>query len=538
MHYLTTGIGRPFLREETSVDSRGNSRTDTIYADQSYVSFGWSHRPNNNGRYYSYGHVVSLTETSNLKLEGGIYSFTVTYTEYETRLGKRGESVNYSSIPNNGRVYIENFVSGVYESVMKKHFPNMRSMDSFFETISENRVHPSQLPPQTLNEVFGEGVSKDNFIRAQEEICTRLKEFYNKDSHKAKKFSIGSTKVPKWETNSNHSAFYFAVKKSEEFNVSFRAKFASALLVSPVVSQSTFRIDSYERNGNYVRTSRVGDLQIQNVDFKVSLPEPVENPVNRYGEPHNGYGWNERTSDSNTAEYNLTVLAITMSGTKSRPKRGAWQGPYTGISKLKSKVSNRTYLEYVSEYGMPNCAPSLTNFKALVPQRTTFLDIEGRDQILTPIVDISPIELGHVNLYRLGNSMYDLQGTRLNDYLVPSMKNFILSLSAEKVLTIEPEDQVECVGNDVTCKKIEQVTLLPGSYLVKVKNFCNKHHDANRPEYNNGMGKFVNLEITTRNVLRVIKVHDGQIREDTVEFVGAEAIATTFNDFDTFDERW
>ena len=166
--------------------------------------------------------------------------------------------------------------------------------------------------------------------------------------------------------------------------------------------------------------------------------------------------------------------------------------------------------------------------------------MESMEEIEIPNIDISPIELGHVNLYRLGNSMYELSGKRLSDFIVPSQACFILSLSNEKVLTIEEKDQVECVGNDVTCKQIEQTVLPAGAYLVEVKEHCNLHHDMNPVrEYHRGMGKFVNRAITTRNVLRIIKVNDGQIREDTVDYVGAEEIATTvsFDNFE-FDERW
>lgn len=535
-HYLTTGIGYPFIREEQSVDSRGRTRTNTIYADHGYLSIAWSKQVQQRG--YGYGHRETITEVSDLTVENGIYSFTVNYREYETRQGERGDTTTYyQTLPTNARLYIHTRINEIYDSVMKEHFPNMRSKESFFENISpEHASGEFTLNPETLEEVFGPGIKAVDYIRAQEEICKRLSEFYNEDLHKPQKFKIGDITVPKWMRSSGPHGFHFAIKSSVQFRVSLKLKFAKDILVTPTVSQRSQRIDSYRKEGNYVRTSHVRDVTLRNVLFKATLPERLSD-AHRSSMGAFDNSWTDIRNNSNTEEYHLKVLAVTSSGTKARPKRGAWQGPYTGISTLKSKVSNRTYVEYISEYGMPNCESSLKNFKSLIT-RNPQTSIEDMDEILTPIVDISPIELGHVNLYRLGNPMYELKGTRLNDYLVPSLKDFVLSISEEKVLTIEPEHQVDCVGNDVTCKEVEQGTLPPGSYLVKVKDFCNKHHDANRPEYNTGMGAHVNLQITTRNVLRVIKVHDGQIREDTVEFVGAEEIATSFTNWDTFDERW
>jgi hypothetical protein len=493
---------------------------------------------------YSYGTVKTLLEISDCTFEDGVYNFTVEHREYETRQGKNGEAhMNYySNLPENAVAYIENHIDQVYESVMKEHFPNMRTKDSFFEGVTSTKTVSYLRNPETVEEVFGAGVTTATFVRAQEDLCNRLREFYTREVHSPVKFKIGDVNVPKWQRTRKPHGFHFALTQSKTFNLSLKAKFAKDVLVTPTAIQKSRRIDSYRKDGDYIRTSPVGDVLIRRVLFKATLPERVSPNLRTAGRimtQHNSQGWQGLVGESsNTGEFRLENLSIAQSGTKARPKRGAWQGPYTGISELKSKISRRTYLAYVSEYGMPNCGPSLKSFKTLIPAHTTTLERESLDNILTPTVDISPIELGHVNLYRLGNPMYELKGTHLNNYLVPSLKDFILSISEEKVLTIEPEHQVECVGNDVTCKAIEQCVLPAGSYLVKMKDFCNKHHDSNRPEYNLGMGAFVNLNITTRSVLRAVKVHDGQIREDTVEFVGAEAIATTFNDFDTFDERW
>lgn len=539
--FLSTGVGRPTIGEETTVNARGQTSTTRTYTDHGFLSVAWTERPVANR--YSYGAVKTLMEISDLTLEKGVYNFTVEYREYETRQGKNGEAHHnyYSSLPSNASVYIENHINQVYDSVMKEHFPNMRNKDSFFEGMTSTQTMTWLRNPQTIEEVFGTGVTISTFTRAQEDLCSRLREFYTKEIHSPVKFKVGDVDVPKWQRSRKPDGFHFALIKSKTFTLSLKAKFAKDVLVTPTAVQHSRRVESYRKDGGHIRTSQVGEVLFRSVFFKATLPERVS-PNLRMGQimtRNNSQGWQSLVGDtSNTGEFRLENLSISKSGTKARPKRGAWQGPYTGISKLKSKIAKRTYLEYVSEYGMPNCEPSLKSFTTLITAHTTALEKEGLDNVLTPKVDISPIELGHVNLYRLGNPMYELKGTHLNDYLVPSLKDFILSISEEKVLTLDPEHQVECVGNDVTCKTIEQYILPAGSYLVKMKDFCNKHHDANRPEYNLGMGAFVNLRITTRNVLRVIKVHDGQIREDTVEFVGAEAIATTFNDFDTFDDRW
>lgn len=540
--FLNTGVGHPITGEETTVNARGQASTTRTYADHGFLSVAWTERPASNQ--YHYGVVKSLVEITDFTLEEGVYQFTVQYREYETRRGKVGGAINryHSALSTNASVYIDNHINQVYDSVMKEHFPNMRTKESFFEGLNYTRNASYLRNPETVEEIFGAGVTAGTFIRAQEDICNRLRDFYTSKIHSPVEFKIGDVDVPKWRRGDGPQGFHFVLIKSKEFKLSLKAKFAKDVLISPMAVQKSKRIEAYHREGSRVRTAQVGQVLIRNIFFKATLPERVSSNLRLLPSvrvTNNSQGWQCLVGDSNnTEEFRLENLSLSQTGTKARPKRGAWQGPYTGVSKLKSKISNRTYLEYVSEYGMPNCKPSMKSFSTLITAHTTVLEHEGLDNVLTPAVDISPIELGHVNLYRLGNPMYELKGTHLNDYLVPSLKDFILSISEEKVLTIEPENQVECVGNDVTCKTVEQCILPAGSYLVKMKDFCNKHHDSNRPEYNLGMGAFVNLSITTRSTLRVIKVHDGQIREDTVEFVGAEAIATSFDNFDTFDERW
>lgn len=543
--YLNAYLGRPITGITSGTNSRGRSTQEISRSETESVFFSWG-RLTTNDRWHSRSANESVMEIKDLKKKKDVYEFTVHYTEYRPQWGSRkSPNTSWCHLPSNAQIYIENFKVELYKRVMEKYLGKYRTPNEIVDSIPglsmDQTVSNHVFRAEKFEELLGENVTLASFEEAQKEIYTEMKAFFDASVHKSGEFEVMGRKIEGWmNNNSTKPDFYFQRVKERTFKLSLRASHTEELLVSPVISCKRLQAQTQTMENGRIRTSNMenGSLHAVHLNYSLVIPQDYESD-GRDGMMNYAFD-NLSNSQHSTGNFLLNNLCIARGGTKARPQRGAWLGPYTGISKFHCNVTNRTYLEFVSEYGMPGAIPALKNFKKLIPSVPTFTSMESMEEIEIPNIDISPIELGHVNLYRLGNSMYDLSGKRLSDFIVPSQACFILSLSNEKVLTIEEEDQVECVGNDVTCKQIEQTVLPAGAYLVEVKEHCNLHHDMNPVrEYHRGMGKVVNRAITTRNVLRIIKVNDGQIREDTVDYVGAGEIATTvsFDNFE-FDERW
>lgn len=543
--YLNAYIGRPVIGITSGTNSRGRSTQEISRSETESVFFSWG-RLTTNDRWHARSANETVIEIKDLKRKKDVYEFTVHYTEYQPQWGSRkSPNNNWCHLPSNAQIYIENFKVELYKRVMEKYLGKYRTPNEIVDSIPglsmNQEVSRHVFGAEKFEELLGENVTLASFEEAQKEIYTEMKAFFDASTHQSVEFEVMGRKIGGWmNNNSTKPDFYFRKVKESTFKLSLRASHTEELLVSPVISCKRLQAQTQTMENGRIRTSNMenGSLHAVHLNYSLVIPQDYESD-DRDGMMNYSFD-NLSNSQHSTGNFLLNNLCVARSGTKARPQRGAWLGPYSGISKFHCRVTNRTYLEFVSEYGMPGAIPALKNFKKLIPSVPTFTSMESMEEIEIPNIDISPIELGHVNLYRLGNSMYELSGKRLSDFIVPSQACFILSLSNEKVLTIEEKDQVECVGNDVTCKQIEQTVLPAGAYLVEVKEHCNLHHDMNPVrEYHRGMGKFVNRAITTRNVLRIIKVNDGQIREDTVDYVGAEEIATTvsFDNFE-FDERW
>lgn len=542
MKYLNVMHGYPATGVETITAVNGRTHTQLSTEDYAQLMFSWGAQPSESrwGRYDN-STLQTLTEITGVTVTKGTYRFTVNYSEYSPVWGSRDKPnrTRYTcNLPNNARLYVYQNVERIYQETMESIFPGHTPWRNLYDSIGaspEDTVNQPVFRRDTIENLLGEGVELHHFLEAQDRIVAQMRNFLDREVHHPTDLLIGEHEVEAWRSSNTVSGdFFYERVKNVTFNLSLKSPHSAALLLTPVMQSRVTNFHAYTMDNGRLRQSNAGAATSVIMNYALTLPDEFQPGNSRSGARHL-YGGESH----NTEAHNISNLVLSRGGTKARPKRGAWLGPYTGASKIVCNRTNRTFLEYVSEYGMPGAVAGLKDFNAIVPPVPHTSTYESIQAIEVPKIDMSPVELGHVNLYRLGNSMYDLNGNRLSDFIVPSLPTFIISLNSEKVLTIEEDHQVECVGNDVTCKPVEQVILPPGSYQVEVKEHCNMHHDMSPTrEYHRGMGKYVNRGITTRNVLRIIKVSDGQIREDTVEHVsGTDALATA--EFDIgFDDRW
>ena len=214
--------------------------------------------------------------------------------------------------------------------------------------------------------------------------------------------------------------------------------------------------------------------------------------------------------------YEMKTIIRVRDRTKKRAVKGAYRGHYQGISSLKFKDS--WILERVEATGLEAIATgppirSYTETEARLP-----LDLELYNKIERPNVEVKPIHIGHLKLYRLSEPPKQLvTGEILCDLLLPSMPALLISVNSDIRVTSDEESYTngeQCSG-ECAKERVEQ-EVPPGLYLVERHSKCSLSHDPGRTEYNAGFGNTCNEIITVRRMLSQLNVHYDQFRGNMV----------------------
>lgn len=203
--------------------------------------------------------------------------------------------------------------------------------------------------------------------------------------------------------------------------------------------------------------------------------------------------------------------------TQKRQIKGGYRGPYQGLGKL--TYAGETLFQVSLAGGLIAIATGdpIKSFKLETTPRLP-LSMEDYIKIERPMTNVKPIEIGHLNLYRISESPNKLvTGEILSDLQLPSMPEFMLAIDTD--IRIESNDEVyvdgsECSG-DCQHEKIN-LSISPGLYVVKKKERCVISHDPGRPEYNLGFGTICNDGITIRRLLSQLNIHYDQFRGNMV----------------------
>ena len=119
--------------------------------------------------------------------------------------------------------------------------------------------------------------------------------------------------------------------------------------------------------------------------------------------------------------------------TKKRASKGGYRGGYQGISKL--SVDDNILLKQVSLSNFSDIAgaDAIKNYALLMKdQKRTTVTLEQYMGIERPEIDIKPVEIGHLNFYRLSDPPKRLVvGETLSDLLLPSMPALLISVDTD-----------------------------------------------------------------------------------------------------------
>ena len=226
---------------------------------------------------------------------------------------------------------------------------------------------------------------------------------------------------------------------------------------------------------------------------------------------------NRRQFVPETSEsYDIQTIVRVRDRTKKRAVKGAYRGHYQGISSLKFKDS--WILERVEATGLEAIAtgPAIKSYKKTEARLP--LGLELYNKIERPNVEVKPIHIGHLKLYRLSEPPKQLvTGEILCDLLLPSMPALLISVNSDIRVVSNDEtytDGEHCSG-ECAKERVEQ-EVPPGLYLVERHSKCSLSHDPGRKEYNAGFGNTCNEIITVRRMLSQLNVHYDQFRGNMV----------------------
>lgn len=216
------------------------------------------------------------------------------------------------------------------------------------------------------------------------------------------------------------------------------------------------------------------------------------------------------------ATFQSELLTRVLDQTKKRQIKGGYRGPYQGLSKLTYGEETLFQVRFASGLKAIASGEPIKNFKLDIPPRLP-LSMEDYVEIERPMTNIKPIEVGHLNLYRISESPRKLvTGEILSDLQLPSMPDFMLAIDTD--IRIESNNEYvggsECSG-DCQHENVN-MPISPGLYVVKKKERCVISHDPGRPEYNVGFGTICNDGITIRRLLSQLNIHYDQFRGNMV----------------------
>lgn len=217
--------------------------------------------------------------------------------------------------------------------------------------------------------------------------------------------------------------------------------------------------------------------------------------------------------------------------TQKRTAKGGYRGAYQGIKTLAHKGARycRIYHDNALSGIASGEAISGSTYYKLVggSRRELPMHIDTYLNLPRPEVDVKPIEIGHLNLYRIAEPpVRRVTADILSDMLLPSMPSLLLAVDSQVRVSSDSDSYVsggQCYG---PCDEAEELdtTLLPGLYTIERREKCSLGHDPGRAEYTHGFGDHCNEIITIRRMLAQLRVHYDEFRGS---FVGSKIEPTS-----------
>ena len=207
--------------------------------------------------------------------------------------------------------------------------------------------------------------------------------------------------------------------------------------------------------------------------------------------------------------------------TKKRPSQGTYKGKYEGYETI--KYDSKVYFSLANEYAlsahMSDCLPNITTHPSKGARLP--MHLSAYEALERPSVEVKPLQVGHLELRRLGAPDKKLVGAEiLSDLLMPSMPDIILNIDTPIKVT-DNETYVSgevCYGHCVDGETDGHVSVAvpAGLYTVKRVERCSLGHDVGRAEYVQGFGDICNEVITIRKMLTQLNVAYDEIRANYV----------------------
>lgn len=376
------------------------------------------------------------------------------------------------------------------------------------------------------------------------ETSMRVRSWVSKDQNKVANEAVNLLS----QTQSKHTDFTvnFEVSPSNNYKVYAHFAWKKVKYVHEKTVTKTRRNNwQGRRTTQYNRNSEYRTIYLPVIDSLCLeiLPEDLGSldKNKHYEDIPSMYGWNNQRNCLTFrpgSPFYIETLQRVRDVTKKRASKGGYRGGYQGISKL--SVGDNTLLKQVSLSNFSDIAgaDAIKSYAQLMKdqKRTIPLTLEQYMGIERPEIDIKPVEIGHLNFYRLSNPPKRLVvGETLSDLLLPSMPALLISVDTDLRITSGENftSGANCSGD---CQKEENLdnSLLPGLYLVERKMKCALGHDPGRPEYNHGFGDTCNEIITIRNLLSQLNVAYDEYRGNMVGTSTSNKFATTQMDSGAF----
>lgn len=206
--------------------------------------------------------------------------------------------------------------------------------------------------------------------------------------------------------------------------------------------------------------------------------------------------------------------------TKKRPSQGTYKGKYEGIESIKH--NGISYFSLANEYAlsahMSDCLPNIKSHSEwLIELPRLPMSLVDFNNIEKPHVEVKPLQVGHLELRRLGAPDKKLVGAELlSDLLMPSMPDIILNIDTGIKVTSNDTyvDGVGCYGH--CSDETVNLPIPPGLYLVRRVEKCSLGHDKGRQDYTAGFGDECNEIITIRKMLTQLNVAYDEVRANYV----------------------
>ena len=290
-----------------------------------------------------------------------------------------------------------------------------------------------------------------------------------------------------------------------------------------VTRQSHGYVPPGRSRSNKVRQTTENTLYLPRITgFAVEMI-PKDAKGGYYTRTPNSYGSN---NPDRSPHYEMKILQRVADRTKKRSVKGGYRGGYQGIEKL--KCNELTLVEHIMVSGLQQFAKGapIRSFKKRAQKRIP-LSLKQYEKIERPEVEIKPIEVGHLRLYRLSNPpKRQVSADILSDLLLPSMPALLIAIDSDVRVTSGDEYiHGEMCSGDCTPDEVE-VTIPPGLYLVDRQEKCALGHDPGRKEYNAAFGDTCNEIITIRRMLSQLNVFYDEFRGNMVGSTNRNTLST------------